>query len=299
MEELLYRLGLKKKSRTEKVKDSLSDVVHTIGDALDQAVSEGKKEAPKAAKKAQKQLKVAQEKASEAADSARDRSSEVADTMRSQGAEAREAAREQADHVSELLGELGQEASSKSAALLALLGGLTANWDEIAQSLSDEMEQRRATVEESAEEAKQKAKQVRQKAKRKRKGYPRFFVWLLRLGVGVWFIESLRSKDVAEYINHGAGEQMRAQSEQQPFPWYKDLLDNTFIPNASLFGMARVVLEGLTALGYITGINRRLAALAGITLSSNDLVAEYNDHNQRGQNIVLLLAQLLLLRTGG
>lgn len=251
-------LGLKKKSRREKVQDQVSDLIHKVADTLDEQVARSREQAPKVAQQAQTQLE-----------------------------ETGERAREQASEVVEQLGAVSQKQLN---AALAALGGLTADWDELLVTLEARLQEEKAARQGEPKTRKSKGKRTR--------AYPGFWIWLLRLGVGFWFIERLRHRDLAAYIDHGAGEELRQQSKAHPVEWYKDLLDTLLIPNASLVALLTVAIEGMVALGYLTGVNRRLAALGGITLAGNELMAHHNDP-ERGEELLLLLAQLLLLRTGG
>ncbi len=305
---LLYTLGLKKKTRTERAKDAFSDAVHSIADALDevitdtrkeaprvakqaqQAAKEVRKEAPKAAKKAGKQAKQAAHQASERVGEARDQASDLAASVAERTAEPREQAAQAVSQGAETLG-------ASTTAMLAALGALTADWDQIAKGLVEELGDRLPSgeaVEDAAEGAK---KAVQRATRRKKRGYPRFFMWLLRLGVGIWFIEQLRNKDLSAYIDHEAAARLQRAAQGHPVDWYKQLLDESLIPNASLVGLIEVAGSVLAALGYLTGLNGRLASLLGITISGNHLLADFQDREERSENLVLLLSQLLLLRT--
>jgi hypothetical protein len=224
----------------------------------------------------------------------------VADSLDEIKAESRKRTVETREHATGAISKGVDATSARSAAMLAALGALTADWDDIAKSLADQMTERIPSGEE-VQAASTRAGKAARKAvgrKRKRRRYPGFWLWLLRLGTGFWFIEHLRDTDMAAYIDHGAEDRMRQASEGHPVAWYKDLLDNTFIPNASFFAAGEIVATALAAVGYITGANRRLAALLGLLTTSNYLLLDYQDADKRGQNLVLLLAQLLLFRTG-
>jgi uncharacterized membrane protein YphA (DoxX/SURF4 family) len=253
-------LRLKKKSRREKVQDTATEVIHNVTHEV--------------AKRAEQKMKEARTQARKTGGHLLERADGLGENVREQAGASAEALRE--------------GTNAQVSAMLAALGGLTANWDELLHTLNQEMEQRG-----------EKRAQGRKKATKKTRSYPGFWIWLLRLGVGFWFIERLRSRDVAEYIDHGAGEEMRVQSRHHPVEWYKDLLDTLLIPNASLVALATIIAEGLVALGFITGLNRRLAALFGLVLSGNELLAHHNNSEKRGQDLLVLLSQMLLLRTGG
>lgn len=309
--DLLHTLGLKKKkSRSERLKENVSDVVHSVADTLDDLVAESRKEAPKVAKKASKAVEEARKEAPKVAKKAEKKlkkakkeaahlKEEVGGRASSLASELNERTDAPRAEAGEKLGQAADAAGAKSAAILAALGALTADWDDVARTLTDELGKSREAAGKKAGDAKEALKEKAPKrSKKKEKGYPGFFVWLLRLGVGIWFVQRLRGRDIAAYIDHGSGERLRAAKEH-PVQGYRDVVNGYLLPNASLVGIATVAAEALTALGYITGINRRMAALAGLAVTSNDFMLDYKDEEKKGQDLALLLAQLLLLRTGG
>ncbi len=311
-DELLYKLGIKEKPRSEKVKDAFSEAIHTVADALDQAVGETRKEAPKVAKKAQKAAKKAQKEAPKAAKQAQKQVKQASEELGQRAGDARDQMSQMADTLSartaqpreqavEALSQGADTAGKKTAALLAALGALTADWDQIAKTLVEEVGKAlpsEEAVDQRVEQAQTATKKAIAQHKQKPRGFPGFWVWLLRLGVGVWYIEKLRSKDVAEYIDYGASQRLKRAATNHPVAWYQEQLNQTLIPNASLVALAEVVASALVGVAYITGANRRLAAMLGLLVSGNDLLADFKEHDERGQNLVLLLSQLLLLRTG-
>jgi cell division septum initiation protein DivIVA len=319
MMDLLTKLGLrKKKSRREKVQDAVSDTIHNIADTVDELVKEVRKGPPKATSKTKVNLAGVGQQVSKVAGQVAEQAGEVAGQVKEQASEVAEQVREQASDVAEQVAEKAARVTGKTQkaspdplsavaeaasqmkstgdlkmeALLAALGALTANWDDIARALSEELGETFARAE-------KEGKKPEPKPVKKERAFPAFWVWILRLGVGLWFVERLRSRDNFAYIDHGAGDRMREQSEGHPIDWYKEFLDTLFIPNASIFAVVMVFAESLAALGYLTGINRRFAALVGLTISGNELLADYKDHDRRGQNLIATLAQALLLRTGG
>lgn len=300
MEELLIKLGLKKKKTTrQKVQATATHALQTFGDLLDEVVEESRRKGPKQAKKAKKRLREAQkqartlahevqEQAGKASHRAGEKASDLTENLREAGTSGRERAEEGAAH-------LGEMSHAKLATALAALGGLTANWDEVMSSLNQEMDKRTTERDEAATQ-KEKAKEQRTRQQARR--YPGLWLGLLRLGLGFWFLQRLRERDITAYIDHGAGETMRAQATDHPVAEYGAFLENVLAPNASLVALLLVAFEGLAALGLLTGVNRRFAALMGLLVSGHDLMADYQNGEKRGQNLVLVLGELLLLRTG-
>ncbi|HEX8684300.1 MAG TPA: YtxH domain-containing protein [Ardenticatenaceae bacterium] len=322
MQNLLYTLGLKKKSRREKVQDAVTGTVHSIADSVDELVDDTRRKGPRMARRARKRFKAAEKDASEALDNAKEQVADVVDAVRTQATDAaesvgervsdaagsvRDTSTEARERVSGATSSATADASAAVAAAVAALASLNLDWEAILKSLHHDAESavpEKGDAEQAGKAAKKEAKKGKEKAKakaKKRKGrkFPGFWIWLLRLGIGYLFVERLRSRDIPAYVDHEAADQMRQQATSHPVAWYKDLLDTLFIPNASIFAAATVAAEVLAALGLLTGVNRRLSALLGLTLAGNDLLAEYQDADERSQNVLLVLAQLLLLRTGG
>jgi hypothetical protein len=326
MMDILAKLGLRKqKSRREKVQDAVSGTIHNLADTVDELVKEVRK-SPKATSKAPVNLKEVSQQVSKVAGQVKEQASEVVGQVAEQASEVAGQVKEQASDVAGQVADKASRVTGKSQkatpdplsavtaaasqikstgdlkmeALLTALGALTANWDDIAHKLSEELgETLDGDRKQKKDEKDKKETKVKKAKKAKERVFPTFWIWMLRLGVGLWFVERLRSRDNFAYIDHGAGDRMREQSENHPIDWYKELLDTLFIPNASLFAVIIVFAESLAALGYLTGINRRFAALVGLTISGNELLGDYKDHDKRGQNLIATLAQALLLRTGG
>ncbi len=311
MQNLLYALGLKKKSRREKVQDAVTDTVHSIADSVDELVDDTRRKGPRMARRARKRFKAAEKGASKAVDSAKEQVADAAESVSERVSDAAESVRdtstEARERVSGAASSATADASAAVAAAVAALASLNLDWEAILKSLHRDVERavpEKGNAEQAGRAAKQEAKKSKEKAKakaKKRKGrkFPGFWIWLLRLGIGYLFVERLRSRDIPAYVDHEAADQMRQQAQSHPVAWYKDLLDTLFIPNASIFAAVTVAAEVLAALGLLTGVNRRLSALLGLAVAGNDLLAEVQDADERGQNVLLVLAQLLLLRTGG
>jgi hypothetical protein len=184
--------------------------------------------------------------------------------------------------------------------MLAALGALTTDWDEIAKGLSEEISKhvpKEDAVAKRGRIAKERTQRVLKETVSP--SYPHLPVALLRMGIGYQQVEGLRQKDLAAYIDHGAADRYREAAKEHPIQWYKELLDTTFIPNASIAALAEIAATAISAVGYITGLNRRFASLLGVAVGANNLLADYKDPDKRSTNVVSLLAQLLLVRTGG
>lgn len=192
------------------------------------------------------------------------------------------------DEVSQLTEEVTQ--NGKAGPMLAALGALTADWDELQEATREEVARRRAqrkweaAIEEGVKGEKQRARRSR------------WWNRLLRLGVSAWFVQSLREKDLAEYIDYGAGEQMRMAALGHPIAGYKAFLEEVLIPNARWVALAEVVGTVFSIIGALTGIKRRLAGLVGIAVSGHQLSMNYRDALQRALHGLMIVIQLLALR---
>ena len=191
------------------------------------------------------------------------------------------------DEVSQLAEEVTQ--NGKAGPMLAALGALTADWDELQEATKEEVARRRAqrkweaAIEEGVKEEKQRASRSR------------WWNRLLRLGVSAWFIQSLREKDLAEYIDFRAEEQMRMAALGHPIAGYKTFLEELLIPNARWVALAEVVGTFFAIIGSLTGVKRRLAGLVGIAVSGHQLSMTYRDALQRALHGLMIVLQLLAM----
>src|SRR2546423_5368366 len=122
--------------------------------------------------------------------------------------------------------------------------------------------------------------------------------WLavMRIGLGLWWLESFRHKDKQAWIQRGAG-----------ISWAKDVADkhrwkfvgtsfNRFVapyPKA----MAYIVLTAELAVagGLILGFLTPIAAIGGILLNLQYFVVMIHDWAEQGQNLMMVLLEVMVI----
>ena len=122
--------------------------------------------------------------------------------------------------------------------------------------------------------------------------------WLavLRIGVGLWWIESFRHKDKAAWFQRGAGISWgQSIAEKHKWPFVKTGFEKVVAPRPK--AMAYIVVFGELAigLGLAFGFLTPIAAFAGILLNVMYFVLMINDWAEQGQNFTMILATVVIL----
>jgi thiosulfate dehydrogenase (quinone) large subunit len=124
--------------------------------------------------------------------------------------------------------------------------------------------------------------------------------WLaiLRIGLGLWWIESFRHKDKAAWLQRGAGISWgKSVAEKHKWPFVKKGFDSVVAPHPT--AMAYVVVFGELAigLGLAAGFLTPVAAFASILLNVTYFVLMITDWAEQGQNLMMILAAVVVLGT--
>lgn len=78
------------------------------------------------------------------------------------------------------------------------------------------------------------------------------YLWLILLADGLLWLRSSLGKFPPEKFIGSLGQVLEKFASKNPFPWYKDFLENAAIPNAEVFGLLTFWGEFFTALA-VTG----------------------------------------------
>ena len=140
---------------------------------------------------------------------------------------------------------------------------------------------------------------------------PERWIALLRLVVGAWFAKAVWTKLALgslwgiPYPTVSArfvGFHPRRVAEfaaGNPIGWYKEFLEQTVLPHASLFATLQVWGEVLVGLGLLLGLLVRLSALGGLFLALNfGLATQWMSFGQQGFHVLLVTSMLIFLGTG-
>jgi thiosulfate dehydrogenase [quinone] large subunit len=128
--------------------------------------------------------------------------------------------------------------------------------------------------------------------------------WLavLRIGVGLWWLESVRHKDLRTFLRGSAMNWVESLTNNHPVPAYARL-----IRRASLSSRRRRIVtswlvvtgEFLVGLSLTLGLVTPLGAIGGIFLNTNYLLlVGLTDQGEQGQNLMMILIELVVLGSG-
>ena len=128
--------------------------------------------------------------------------------------------------------------------------------------------------------------------------------WLaiLRIGLGLWWLESVRHKDYPAFLRGGSRGWVEGLVADHPLPAYAHILKRTALRSERTWGVTSwlVVLGELAAglsltLGLLTFAGLILAAFLNLNYL---LLAGLRDQGEQGQNLMMILIAVVLFATG-
>jgi thiosulfate dehydrogenase (quinone) large subunit len=124
--------------------------------------------------------------------------------------------------------------------------------------------------------------------------------WLavLRIGIGLWWIESFRHKDKSAWFERGVGiAWAKSVAEKHRWAFIKRGFDAVVAPRPK--AMAYVVVFGELAigLGLTLGVLTPIAAVAGLLLNLVYFVLMIHDWAEQGQNLMMAVIEVVILGT--
>lgn len=131
--------------------------------------------------------------------------------------------------------------------------------------------------------------------------------WLafLRIAVGLWWLESVRHKNMKQFLETEMVSWSLALADSHPVPAYGRLLRRLIEPNARWFPYLIVAGEFCIGLGLTFGFLTPLAALAGFFLNLNyvllagvpprDLSLNPGYEVEQGQNFMMMAIEVVVL----
>jgi thiosulfate dehydrogenase (quinone) large subunit len=127
--------------------------------------------------------------------------------------------------------------------------------------------------------------------------------WLavLRIGVGLWWLESVRHKDLGSFLRGGSMGWVESLTADHPLPWFAAAVRATALRSAR----SRLVASWLVVLGEASvglsltfGFLTPLGAIVGLFLNANYLLlAGLRDQGEQGQNLMMILSEIVILAT--
>jgi PQQ-dependent catabolism-associated beta-propeller protein len=136
-------------------------------------------------------------------------------------------------------------------------------------------------------------------------------VALLRVVVGLWFIKAVWTKlgwglvaGVVPYPTVSPRflafhpKRVAEFAANNPVIWYKDFLEHTVMPHATLFATLQTFGEVAVGIGLVFGILTRLAATIGLILAVNfGLATQWMSFGQQGFHVLLITSMIIFLIT--
>ncbi len=125
--------------------------------------------------------------------------------------------------------------------------------------------------------------------------------WLavLRIGIGLWWLESVRHKDKRAWLQRAAGIAWAASvAEKHPWGWVRRGFGRLVAPHRVLVSRLVVAGELGIGLGLTLGLLTPVAAAAGLLLNLAYFVLMIKDWAEQGQNSMMALIELVVLGTG-
>lgn len=122
--------------------------------------------------------------------------------------------------------------------------------------------------------------------------------WLavLRIGLGLWWLESWRHKDKKGWFERGTGIAWAAGvAGKHRWPVVRTGFEKIVAPRPKAMAYVVVYAELALGLGLVTGLLTPVALVAGLLLNLLYLVLMIHDWAEQGQNAMMALVSLVAL----
>ena len=141
---------------------------------------------------------------------------------------------------------------------------------------------------------------------------PEAWLALLRVVVGAWFVKAVWTKlslglawgvlpypGVSPRFIGFHPKRVAEFAAGNPLGWYKDFLEQTVLPNASLFATLQVWGEVSVWFGIVLGLATRFTALVGLYLAVNfGLASQWMSFGQQGFHLLLVTSMVIFIGAG-
>ena len=124
--------------------------------------------------------------------------------------------------------------------------------------------------------------------------------WLaiLRIGIGLWWLESWRHKDKRAWLERGAGIDWAASvAEKHPWALVRSSFARLVLPRKRAVAYLVVFGELAIGIGLTLGLLTPVAAVAGLVLNVVYFVLMIKDWAEQGQNSMMALIEIVVLGT--
>ncbi|MFI8105975.1 DoxX family protein [Streptomyces sp. NPDC086023] len=124
------------------------------------------------------------------------------------------------------------------------------------------------------------------------------WVAVLRIGLGLWWLESWRHKDRKGWFERGTGIAWAADvADKHRWPFVKTGFAKVVQPRPRLMAYVVVYAELALGLGLVAGFLTPVALIGGLLLNLLYLVLMIHDWAEQGQNAMMALISLVALFT--
>jgi thiosulfate dehydrogenase (quinone) large subunit len=138
---------------------------------------------------------------------------------------------------------------------------------------------------------------------------PQRWIAVLRIVVGLWFLKAVSTKLViawvADILPYPAvsprfigfhPKRVAEFASENPIVWYKDFLEGTVLPHATLFASLQSYGEVAVGVGLVLGLFTGLTALVGLFLALNfGLASQWMTFGQQGFHLLLVTSMVIFL----
>jgi thiosulfate dehydrogenase [quinone] large subunit len=124
--------------------------------------------------------------------------------------------------------------------------------------------------------------------------------WLavLRIGLGLWWVESFRHKNKAAWFERGSGiGWAQSVADKHRWPFVRDAFNATVTPRPKVMSYVVVYGELAIGLGLVTGFLTPIALIASMLLNLLYFVLMIHDWAEQGQNSMMFLIALVCFGT--
>jgi thiosulfate dehydrogenase (quinone) large subunit len=138
---------------------------------------------------------------------------------------------------------------------------------------------------------------------------PAKMIAVLRIVVGLWFVKAVWTKLTIGYawgaVPYPAPsprflgfhpKRVAEFAAGNPVGWYKDFLETTVLPKATLFATLQTYGEVAVGIGLVLGLLTTLTAAVGLFMALNfGLATQWMSFGQQGFHLLLLTAMVIFL----
>ncbi|MGH3328346.1 MAG: DoxX family protein [Streptomycetales bacterium] len=126
------------------------------------------------------------------------------------------------------------------------------------------------------------------------------WVAVLRIGLGLWWLESWRHKDKKAWLERAAGIDWAASvAGKHRWPVVRTSFDRLVRPYPKVMAYLVLFAELAVGLGLVFGLLTPVAAAGGLLLNLAYFTLMIHDWAEQGQNLMMMLASVVVIGAQG